>query len=351
VTPTSAWDEHIPFAMNLVDLLRPRTFVELGTHTGDSYCAFCQAVAEQSLETRCYAVDTWRGDAHAGQFGDEVLAELRQHHDPIYGGFSRLVQSTFEEALKYFEDGSIDLLHIDGYHTFEAVKRDFESWLPKMSRRGVVLLHDTNVREREFGVWAFWQEISAQRPHFEFLHGHGLGVLAAGEPPESLRPLLEALEPETTTIRLFFSELGRRLTQGKELQAAAAERERSRRAAEQRDRDIDELHRAMRELQCRVQQEGSAAEQSHRSAVAEVQQAHLRELTEVKQAHLRALGEIQSEAAVLRAALLEARAKMSSVESSKAWRALQHYRSLRDVVFSGGKVGQRLYDRALRRRR
>ena len=52
--------------MALVSLVRPRTIVELGTHMGDSYCAFCQAVAELNLESRATAIDTWEGDSQAG---------------------------------------------------------------------------------------------------------------------------------------------------------------------------------------------------------------------------------------------------------------------------------------------
>jgi len=212
LSPTT-WAGHIPFAMLLVDLLRPRLIVELGTFSGTSYCAFCQAVKEVGLETRAYAIDSWEGDPQSGYYGPEILSDLKQHHDPLYGEFSTLIQSTFDDALRHFCEGTIDLLHVDGFHTYDVVKHDFNNWLPMMSQRGVILFHDTNVRQGDYGVWKFWEEIKTHYPHFEFFHEHGLGVLVVGNSyPDSLRQLLELRDPERALIRQFFAQLGGRLT-------------------------------------------------------------------------------------------------------------------------------------------
>ena len=174
----SAWTGHLPFAGWLIQSKQPKLLVELGTHGGSSYFAFCQAIAEHPLHTRCFAVDTWGGDEHAGHYESNIFEKVRLHNETHYSAFSTLLKKTFDEALKDIEDQSVDLLHIDGLHTYEAVKHDFETWLPKLAPGAVVLFHDTAVKEGGFGVWRFWEEIKARFPlHFEMSHSYGLGVL------------------------------------------------------------------------------------------------------------------------------------------------------------------------------
>jgi hypothetical protein len=152
--------------------------VELGTHTGNSYFSFCQAVREKGLNTRCYAVDTWQGDEQAGFYGGDVFELVNQHNKSQYKSFSTLYRMTFDEALAKFQDQSVELLHIDGLHTYEAVRHDFETWLPKLAPGALVLLHDIKVTHGEFGVWKFWAELKERYPqNFEFRQSHGLGVI------------------------------------------------------------------------------------------------------------------------------------------------------------------------------
>ncbi len=203
----SAWIQHTPFAYWLIKVFKPNVFVELGTHYGVSYFAFCQSVKDNDLETKCNAVDTWKGDAHAGLYGNEVFKIVNEHNSNHYGTFSKLYRMTFDEALSYFEDKSVDLLHIDGFHTYEAVKHDFESWLPKLAPGAIVLFHDTTVKERDFGVWKFWEELKREYSlNFEFYHGYGLGVLQISESKQSY--FLEFLVKNAQHIRNYFSNLG-----------------------------------------------------------------------------------------------------------------------------------------------
>ena len=84
----SAWLEHAPFAFWLVEFSRPNTIVELGTHGGLSYFAFCQAVKTLELDTQCHAVDNWKGDEHSGFYEEQVFTKVRDYNELRYDLFS-----------------------------------------------------------------------------------------------------------------------------------------------------------------------------------------------------------------------------------------------------------------------
>lgn len=172
------WSGHIPFACDLVATLRPQTLVELGSHMGESYFAFCQSIVENGVNCRAFAVDTWSGDQHTGSYDELVYRDVAAHNQAHYGQFSTLLRMTFDEAASRFGEASIDLLHIDGAHTYEAVSHDFLNWWSKVKPGGVVLLHDSFERRDSFGVYILLEELrTAGIPAGEFFHSHGLGVL------------------------------------------------------------------------------------------------------------------------------------------------------------------------------
>lgn len=258
IVPPGPWTGHVPFAFWLIKAQRPETFVELGTHTGNSYFAFCQAIAAFTPSARAYAVDTWRGDEHAGEYGEDVHADVAAFNAGHFSGFSTLLCTTFDEARPYFPDGAVDLLHIDGMHTYEAVRHDFETWRSALSPRAVVVFHDINVRERGFGVWRFWHELAGQFPSFAFDHSNGLGVLGVGpdQPPAMQR--LFALAADAHSSGDFRRRLAAR---GEAFQWQAellAERQHMARA----QADIEALHARLREAEEHRQEIAAAADRA-----------------------------------------------------------------------------------------
>ena len=173
-TSVSAWKGHRGFAQRLIKALQPEVFVELGVHAGDSYFTMVEAMHNG----KAYGVDTWTGDEHAG-FYDAGIWKMVQGVNRQYPN-SALLRMPFDQAVGAVDE--ISLLHIDGLHTYEAVKHDFETWEPKV--RDVVLLHDICVPENpDFGVWKLWEEIKSGNEGvcFEFHHCHGLAVFCKSE--------------------------------------------------------------------------------------------------------------------------------------------------------------------------
>jgi hypothetical protein len=192
--PATAWGGHVPFLFVLFKLLSPRSYVELGVHNGASFIAACTAARTYNLHTKLIGIDNWQGDDHTGRYeGDRIYSELKTY---IEGNFrnAELKRCFFAEARRSFATSSIDVLHIDGLHTYDAVKEDFKTWFKAVSSNGIVLFHDICVYEKGFGVHRLWTELKKHFSFVEFYHSYGLGVLLMNPSDPRLESLLAVVQ-------------------------------------------------------------------------------------------------------------------------------------------------------------
>jgi glycosyltransferase involved in cell wall biosynthesis len=326
----SAWWGHVPFAHWFVATIQPRIVVELGTHNGVSFAAFCEAMQRRTIAGRCYAIDTWKGDEHAGFYEDSVFHDLNVFNQARYSSFSELIRRTFDEALPYFADSSIDLLHIDGLHTYEAVKRDFENWLPKLSDRGVVLLHDTNVREREFGVWKLWVELRERFPSFEFLHSHGLGIAAVGRnAPESVIQLCNLGPDIANILRERFADLGARWIAVDLAERTHRHVQNITAHSERQAAQMASLQREAAEHASQIEQQAAQMASLQREAAEHASQIE-QQATQI-QRQAAQIASLTDKAARIEALHQTLQAELRAVYASTSWRITAPFRAIKDA--------------------
>ena len=163
-TLPSAWKGHRKFTEWLMQRLQPKVSVELGVDYG--YSLFCMAKEKQG---QVYGVDLFIGDEHAGHHNDAEAIVHQVISKNQYNNIT-IIKQDFNQAAASWNK-PIDLLHIDGLHTYEAVKNDWEKWTKHLTAGGVVIMHDTVSYD---GVRQFYNEISW--PKLNFTQSAGLGV-------------------------------------------------------------------------------------------------------------------------------------------------------------------------------
>ncbi|MBU3676490.1 MAG: hypothetical protein FGM54_04815 [Chitinophagaceae bacterium] len=243
-TAISSWWQHVPIAFWLIEKTKPSVVVELGTHFGVSFFAFCQAAQLFSPNTLLYAVDTWEGDTQAGLYDDKVFEAVQQHASLHYKDRAVLMRSTFETASHQFAESSIDLLHIDGFHSLEAVQTDYTTWISKMKPNGIMLFHDIVVKQDGFGVWQFWDKLKQDFPNSTLQDEvwPGLGILFLNGIPEDLRTDWEQAYPIMASKGLLLAECDKR---ARTLHAQASE-------LENKQHEIDYITRRLERKQAEL---------------------------------------------------------------------------------------------------
>ena len=196
----SPWSGHRLFAYDFIVDDQPECIVELGSFYGCSSFAFLQAIKDYHLNSCFYAIDTWEGDDFTeNDYREDIYGQFKKVKDTFFVRQNvQMLQMTFDDAVKMFENGTIDLLHIDGSHRYEDVRRDFLNWKEKVKKTGVVFFHDIGdvlLEGKTLGSHVFWEELKLQYSYtFEFPFSFGLGVLCFdGGKYESLKRRIDFL--------------------------------------------------------------------------------------------------------------------------------------------------------------
>lgn len=150
--------------LELVATRTPRIVVEIGTAAGGLFQALAQ-VADP--EATLVSIDLFAGP------GDDAVCDLlpafaqRAQSVHVLRG-SSLARSTREHLVRVLDGRPIDLLVIDGDHSYGGTRSDFETFSPLVGTGGLVAMHDVAVLPensgREFETGIYWRELAATRP-------------------------------------------------------------------------------------------------------------------------------------------------------------------------------------------
>jgi predicted O-methyltransferase YrrM len=173
----------------ILDLLRllstrpPKTLMEIGTDKGGTLFLFSRVATPDALLISLdlppgrpgWGYPPWRKEVFLSFARERQKIELvlADSHLP----------ATVDLIGKVLGGRSLDFLLIDGDHSYEGVKLDFEMYAPLVAPGGLIAFHDIVPRRPEpFGVPQFWQELKKIRPVTEFVadwnqSGYGIGLV------------------------------------------------------------------------------------------------------------------------------------------------------------------------------
>ncbi len=164
-----------------IEQLKPERALEIGTANGGTLFLLCRL---SHLKARIMSIDLPEGDFGGGYpewktglyrkfaLEDQNLELLRaDSHDP----------DTFAEVERYFGAKPLDYLFIDGDHTYEGVKRDYELYAPLVRKGGIIAFHDiVEHKESRCKVDEFWREVKEGKNCKEFVNDFDQGRYGIG---------------------------------------------------------------------------------------------------------------------------------------------------------------------------
>lgn len=207
----SVTDGHVPFLFTLLEIFRPRRYVELGAHTGVSFFAACQHMRENGNYGEAVAVGQWSDEPCGAEHGASFAA-FKHVLDANFHGTGKFIRGRMNAA-SAFEERSVDILYVKEPYAFDEMQAAYALWRPKLTDNSVLILHHASEHRSNLGVWQFFDSIRDDaRASFQFYHGQGIGILAFGSPENNpAMALLKHFAGRPERSECYFSHLRKKL--------------------------------------------------------------------------------------------------------------------------------------------
>lgn len=174
--------------LSLVDKNPPGIMVEIGTAKGGTFYALCQMAKANAT---VISIDL-PGGAYGGGYTEDETKKLKSFTRPKQKThFLRLdshLETTKDKLVKILNGRKIDLLFIDGDHSYEGCRMDWEMYSPLVHKGGIIALHDICPHPliSECQVEKVWNEIEDQYKSQRIIdytnaRWGGIGVIWYGE--------------------------------------------------------------------------------------------------------------------------------------------------------------------------
>ncbi len=164
----------------LVSLLRPRNLtvvVEIGTLHGGTLWTWCQLATPDALIVSIDLPGGSFGGGYANAMSDTLRGYARGKQSIVLIRDDSHAETTREALNNALGGREIDLLFIDGDHTHDGVKLDFDMYSPLVRSEGVIAFHDIlhHPSDPDSEVDVFWGQLRETRRHVEFVDRADLG--------------------------------------------------------------------------------------------------------------------------------------------------------------------------------